>query len=263
MKKICLILAFVLVMLSLLSCAHRNRYRYDENGEFRIENGDLPEELPKPSDLIWRAPAGGFVSLQDYLDHTPTTTGYVVFRAKKVTSESLSTKDSSLEYTITKLEILEVYESGGEQYKDLVQGGTIDIIENYTFVPDGDRLTFKKVEIVGLYPDQDQRFSISDGRGYEYVQPGKEYIVILLNEFPDRKMQIASGESGECIVSEDQINSIFVPDVIQAIDEQRYTEMLTQEEYTMPVEERPKRRPLALYDYFYFDILNQYVFNEK
>ena len=56
---------------------------------------------------------------------------------------------------------------------------------------------------------------------------------------------------------------IFVPDMIQAIDEQRYAEMLTQEEYTMPVEDRPPKRLLAVYDYFYFDILSQYVFNEK
>ena len=261
MKKTCLILALVLVMLSMLSC--RDTYRYDQNGEFRTVNGELPEELPGPSDIIWRVPEGGFVSLQDYLDNASVVDGYMVFRAKKVTSESVATKDCSLEYTITKLEILEVYESEGERYKDLVRGETIDIIENYTFVPNGDQLTFKKVDIVWLYPDLDQRFSISDGRGYEYVRPEKEYIVILLNEFPDRKMLIAHGESGECIVPEDQINTIFVPDVIQAIDEQRYAEMLTQEEYTMPVEERPKRRPLALYDYFYFDVLNQYVFNEK
>ena len=129
----------LLIILCCCSCVPIVAYDYDQNGEFRTVNGELPKELPEPDDFIWRAPAGGFVSLQDYLDHAPTTTGYVVFRAKKVTSESLATKDSSLEYTITKLEILEVYESGGEQYKDLVQGGTIDIIENYTFVPDGDR----------------------------------------------------------------------------------------------------------------------------
>ena len=261
MKKICLILALVLVMLSMMSC--RDTYRYDQNGEFRTVNGELPEELPGPSDFIWRAPPGGCVSLEDYLDRSLIVDGYIVFCAKKVTSESVATKDSSLEYTITELEILDVYEREGERYQDFAKGDTIDIIENYTFVPNGNKLTFKKVDIVRIYPDQNQRTSLSVGRGYEYVQFEKEYIVILFDSFPERKKIIANNESGECIVPEDQINTIFVPDVIQAIDEQRYAEMLTQEEYTMSIEEMPPKKQLSQFDYYYFDILSQYVFVEK
>ena len=187
----------------------------------------------------------------------------MIFRAKRITSESLSTKDSSLEYTITQLEILDVYESAGERYQDFAKGDTIDIVENYTFVPDGNKLTFKKVDIVQIFPEKEQRSSLSDGRAYEYVQSEKEYIVILFDGFPERKRIIANGDSGQCIVSDDQRDSIFVPDMIQAIDEQRYAQMLTQEEYTMSIEERPPKKQLSQFDYYYFDILSQYVFVEK
>ncbi len=261
--KTCLRLFVCLLATLMCLCSCGTQYEYDENGEFRVIDGQLPEELPKPADFIWRAPAGGFVSLQDYLDHSSTIGGYVIFRARKTTSESLATKDSSLEYTITELEILDVYERQGERYQNFAKGDTIDIIESYTFVPDGNKMTFKKVDIVRIYPDQNQITSLSEGRGYEYVKSEKEYIVILFDRFPEREKIIANGDSGQCIVANDQRDSIFAPDVIQAIDEQRYAEMLTQEEYTMPIEERPKKRPLPLYDYFYFDILSQYVFNEK
>ena len=257
---------FVCLLATLMClCSCGVKYDYDENGEFRVVDGQLPEELPKPADFIWRAPMKGYVSLQDYLDQTSSTIvgGYVIFRAQKITSESLSTKDSSLEYTITELEILDVYERQGERYQNLAKGDTVDIVENYTFVPDGNKLTFKKVDIVRIYPDQEHRSSLSDGRAYVFVQPEKEYIVILFDRFPERKTIIANGESGQCIVSNDQRDSIFVPDMIQAIDEQRYADMLTKEEYTLPVEKRPGKKALAAYDYFYFDILSQYVFVEK
>ena len=257
---------FVCLLATLMClCSCGTQYEYDENGEFRVIDGQLPEELPKPGDFIWRAPMKEYVSLQDYLDQTSSTIigGYVIFRARKTTSESLATKDSSLEYTITELEILDVYERQGERYQNLAKGDTVDIVENYTFVPDGNKLTFKEVEISLIYPEKEQKTSLTDGRAYEYVQPEKEYVVILFDHFPERKRIIVNRYSEQCIVSDDQRDSIFVPDMIQAIDEQRYVEMLLQEEYTLPVEGRPGKKALAAYDYFYFDILSKYVFAEK
>ena len=258
--------AFLLI---LCFCSCGVKYDYDENGEFRVVDGQLPEELPAPKDYAFHAWPSGCVSFEEYINgfRDGVIDGYVVFRARKIQSESMSTKDSSLEYTMTKLEISDVYMREGEIYKDFTSGKTIDILENYTFVPDGEQMNFKEVDFLRVYADKKYNggysFDINIGRGYEYVQPEKEYIVILINRYPDREKVIANSEEGPSIIDNDEFDSIFVPDMIQAIDEQRYENMLTQEEYTMPIEERPRKNWLALYDYFYFDILNQYVFADK
>ena len=261
---------FVCLLATLMClCSCGTQYEYDENGEFRVIDGQLPEELPEPEDMYLRAPPSGCVSFQEYIGgfRDGVINGYVVFRARKIQSESISTKDSSLEYTMTKLEILDVYMNEGVIYKDFASGETVDILENYTFVPDGNQMEFKEVDFLRVYADKSYNggysSNINIGRAYEYVQPEKEYIVILINRYPDREKVIANSEEGPSIIDNDEFDSIFVPDMIQAVDEQRYADMLTKEEYTMPVEERPRKRWLALYDYFYFDILSQYVFNEK
>ena len=125
------------IVLILCCCFCGARYDYDENGEFRVTDGQLPEDLPEPEDMYLRAPPSGCVSFQEYIGgfRDGVINGYVVFRARKIQSESISTKDSSLEYTMTKLEILDVYMNEGVIYKDFASGGTVDILENYTFVP--------------------------------------------------------------------------------------------------------------------------------
>ena len=264
-KFLCLLCCALVLILCLCSCGVK--YDYDENGEFRVVDGELPEELPAPQD--YTIEGYGCVSFEEYINgfRDEVIDGYMVFRARKIQSESMSTKDSSLEYTMTKLEISDVYMREGEIYKNFTSGKTIDILENYTFVPDGEQMNFKEVDFLRVYADKKYNggysFNINIGRGYEYVQPEKEYIVILINRYPDREKVIANSEEGPSIIDNDEFDSIFVPDMIQAIDEQRYENMLTQEEYTMPIEERPRKNWLALYDYFYFDILNQYVFAEK
>lgn len=258
-KFLCLLCYALVLILCFCSCGVK--YDYDENGEFRIVNGELPEELPEPADLMFHAPLAGTATLEEFV--AQSATDYVVLRTKKKESVSIATKDTALEYTLTRMEILDVYINEGEAYQKFVIGDTVNIIENYTFIPDGDQLAFKKVDICWRNLDYDFIYrNISDGRGYEYVQPDREYIMILMNDISSRRVELVNTVSKQCIISEEQVDDIFVPEVIQAIDEQRYADMLTQEEYTIPVEERSKRSPLSVYDYFYFDVLNQYVFVE-
>lgn len=269
--KTCLRLFVCLLATLMCLCSCGVKYDYDENGEFRVIDGQLPEELPKPEDYFWRDcfTSGGITTFQQYINgfRDGVIDGYVVFRARKIQSESLSTEDSSLEYTMTNLEILDVYMNEGDIYKDFASGKTVDILENYTFVPHGNQMEFKEVDFLRVYADKSYNggysSNINIGRAYEYVQPEKEYIVILINRYPDREKVIANSEEGPSIIDNDEFDSIFVPDMIQAIDQDRYANMLTQEVYTMPAEERPGRIKMDVYDYFYFDILSQYVFNEK
>ena len=143
MKRVTLTVCLLLI-LALLFCSCAQRASYDENGICRVIDGKVPEDEKQ----WFRAPSyvGGYVSLEDFTAQTGIEQN-LIFRARRHSTESISSRDTPLAYTIAEMEILEIYIQEGELFESYSVGDHIDILLSYTFVPEKGKATFKGCQI--------------------------------------------------------------------------------------------------------------------
>lgn len=260
MRKILSLCMIFVLFVMLFSCQSPNVY--DENGYYRVVNGDLPSELPEYPQ--WGSVYAGEspISLEQMLERGKSA-GYGSFfaiRAKKETSTSTSNeRDEHLAYTITQMEILDIYVNEGTTFEGYAVGDKIQVVESYAYQWEANKpeLTVTSFEI---HRENGRSTVLSNYTTCDIVEPEKEYILFI----KDGMLQGVDGEkltcinSDEIIISKDNAGVLFYADMIRAIDQSAYEQMKTSG-YD-DVSSRKGGTVKASHNYLYYDILNTYYF---
>ena len=260
MKKIICLVAALALFTMLFSC--QSQSVYDEEGYYRVIDGSLPETLPEYPQYGDVRVGENPISLDEALERGKSA-GYKSFlaiRARKMTSTSTSREqDEHLAYTITEMEILDVYVMEGTAFEEYTQGKTISIVEPYAYQWKANKpeLTVTSFEI---HRENGRSTVLSNYTTCDIVEPEKEYILFI----KDGMLQGVDGEkltcinSDEIIISKDNAGVLFYADMIRAIDQSAYEQMKASG-YD-DVASRKGGTVKSSHNYLYYDILNAYYF---
>ena len=270
-KTLAIISIFLAIVLLLCSCAQRASY--DENGICRVIDGKVPEE--RNANYILPYGDTVYVSFDDYVNKTkeknaPEMESYILFRARNKRAESVSLSDAPAGYTIAEIEILEIYHQDGELFSNLTIGDSVDVLLQYAFVPEKGKAVLKDFPNLKAYNLQDETdyWDIHPGAFcFDYVNSHDEYLVFL-DTFMYSKMQTQNievrnyGKNTPVLLTKENVTELHIPRFLWTIDQSQYETMKQEKIFTSP-ETRSGAVLEDLYDFVYFDILDQYIFGEK
>lgn len=263
MKKVLSLCMILVLFVALFSCQAPNVY--DEEGYYRVVDGSLPDTLPEYPKFGFVTVGKGATSLDQVIERGKNA-GYESFfaiRAKKATSVSISNQaDEHLAYTVTEMEILDIYVNEGGTFEGYTVGEKIQIVEPYAYQWKDNKPELM-VTSLEIHPDGDHTMALSSITSCEIIEPEKEYILFI----KDGMVCGADGEkltcinSEEIIISKDNANTLFYADLIRAIDQSAYEQMKANG-YD-DVASRKGGTIETRYDYLYYDLLDKYYYKHS
>ena len=269
MKNKLLIFVCFLLLGLMVSCAANDGY-YTEDGYYVVENGEFPETLPDiPRVGIGFIGGNSPVTLEDF-EAKGRKAGYqsfIVIRAKKKNSTSYThCEDPSLAYTITEMDILDVYVNEGSSFQGYKTGDVIQILEPYAYVPDKKEPSFISTSFIATKPNTSSAFNYLEYTAWEYIVSEKEYVIVLQDVMAScyKEGKVTNFNGNHPIITEENMKELFFPSLLRAIDRNAFDEMNTLDNYRdKSLREQDFCGMEQSFKYVYYDILNQYVFAEK